>query len=468
MGKMKYHKNFDKYVEAIVSNKNYEGLYVARNDKNNRVKWVAAGSSVVGEKRLEWWKEKCKEYGIPLDKGCYGKVVRMIHPTSKHVCQCCGKELSINYEYPQLPTLKKINKIIDEVIKQTTYTIGEIIDKFASSQELVDEFATIFKQPKGLSKDELRTQVYENHVNADSSYFSPGVMSNCPDRFDGLHSYGLCCRKIKDKGRHDSNMKTYAQDRRAYEEWADGDWNLANHLMGEFNKQPAIVCPKCNSKGKRKMTADHIGPISLGFCHSKHFAPLCRSCNSSKNNRLSKSDVDQLVQLEDACNTVISWHSKHVWDYVKGKVTDDNTAKIASDIMNVCHKNVLYLFYLIYSETGEDFLKAKYLHPDYAYFDHKFKNLDLTDLSKLEIKSTKKVSKNKEKNEYRYIRIAFESLNDLGNKKNRKVKYYVAADSDELNAIVNLIQANNFDEADKAVNEYIVKVADEIIKVHNF
>lgn len=74
MGKMKYHKNFDKYIEAIVSNKNYEGLDVARNDKNNRVKWVAAGSSVVGEKRLEWWKEKCKKYGIPLDKDAMARL----------------------------------------------------------------------------------------------------------------------------------------------------------------------------------------------------------------------------------------------------------------------------------------------------------------------------------------------------------------------------------------------------------
>ena len=467
MGKMKYHKNFDKYVEEIVSNNNYKGLNVERNKKNNRVRWVAAGTSKSGKIRLDWWKEKCKENGIPLEKGCYGKIVRKIHPTGYHTCQCCGTTLSINYEYPQLATLKKINDILGEAIKQTSYTIGGIIDKFVQSQDVIDKFATIFKLPKGLSKADLTTLIYENYVHADSPYFSPGVMSNCPDRFDGLHSYGLCCRKDKDRGRHDTNMKTYAQDRRAYEEWADGDWNLANHLMGEFHKHPFIVCPKCHSKGKRKMTADHVGPISLGFCHSRYFSPLCRSCNSSKNNRLSKCDVEELLRLEASGNTVISWHSKYVWDYVKNRVVDDNTAKTASDIMNKCHKNVLYLFYLISAATGEDFLKDSYLHPEYAYYDHRFKNFDLTDLSKLEIQSSKKYSKNKEKNEKRYLRIAFESLSNLGKKKNRKIKFYFSNGSTELQSIINLIEANRFEDADRAVKEYIVKIADEIIKVHN-
>ncbi|WP_279167754.1 hypothetical protein [Muribaculum intestinale] len=25
--------------------------------------------------------------------------------------------------------------------------------------------------------------------------------------------------------------------------------------------------------------------MSLGFCHNRNFAPMCSSCNSSKNNR---------------------------------------------------------------------------------------------------------------------------------------------------------------------------------------
>ena len=59
-------------------------------------------------------------------------------------------------------------------------------------------------------------------------------------RFNGFHSYALCCRTKFDKGRKRENMLTYGQDRRAYQEWSDGDYNLANRLMGEYKKQIPI------------------------------------------------------------------------------------------------------------------------------------------------------------------------------------------------------------------------------------
>ena len=52
-----------------------------------------------------------------------------------------------------------------------------------------------------------------------SPYVSPGVMSNSPDRFDGFHSDGACCRHESDKGRSKENLSRYTQDRRAYEFW---------------------------------------------------------------------------------------------------------------------------------------------------------------------------------------------------------------------------------------------------------
>lgn len=121
---------------------------------------------------------------------------------------------------------------------------------------------------------------------------------------------------------------------------------------------------------------------------------MCKSCNSSKNNRLYKSDVDALLRLESQNETVVSWHSKYVWDKLKNTVTNDEDAFKLSKIMNACHKNVLYLFYLIYSETGNDFL-MRYLHPEYSMFNHTITRLDLTDLSKLEIKSKPSQSLNR-------------------------------------------------------------------------
>ena len=49
---------------------------------------------------------------------------------------------------------------------------------------------------------------------------------------------------------------------------------------------------------KAGVSADHIGPISLGFCHSPFFAPMTKEENSAKNNRLRYQDVLKLIQLE--------------------------------------------------------------------------------------------------------------------------------------------------------------------------
>lgn len=107
-----WHPNFVEYTERIVNNPAYKGLFYERG-KDGRVKWVVAGKSVNGQKRQAWWGEKCKELGIPIQKGCYAIAARAIHPTKKHVCQCCGKSLSIEYEYPNKNTLTKINELLE-------------------------------------------------------------------------------------------------------------------------------------------------------------------------------------------------------------------------------------------------------------------------------------------------------------------------------------------------------------------
>lgn len=422
--------------------------------------WLGPLDTPKGKARREWWNQQCKIHNIDISqKGCYSKIAYLIHPTKKHVCQCCGKELSLANVYPHLPTLKKLNKIFGTNFKQTDYTINEIVDLFCQTQDSIDAVSSLFKGTKGLDKARLISHI----ESTGDSYLSPGVMSDSPDRFDGYHSYGLCCRKLKDKGRHDANMKLYGQDRRAYEEWADGDWNKANHLMGAFHNAPKMTCPKCNSKTKKAMTADHIGPISLGFCHSIHFAPMCKSCNSSKNNRLYKSDVDALLRLESQNETVVSWHSKYVWDKLKNTVTNDEDAFKLSKIMNACHKNVLYLFYLIYSETGNDFL-MRYLHPEYSMFNHTITRLDLTDLSKLEIKSKPSQSLNRQKTRERYIRIAFEALKKVGEKNNRKVKMVIK--NIEVQNLFFLIQNKQYKLADIEIRKIISSAADKIITLY--
>lgn len=458
MAKVKKHKNYEGYEKMILELPAYNELLQVDSQFGD-FSWYGPLATPKGKARREWWKKKCQEHNIDINqKGCYAQIALAIHPTKKHVCQCCGKELSLEYVYPKVPVIKKINEILGTCFKQTDYTIQEIVNTFCTTQQITDDISKIFKGAVGLDQARLITHI----EGTGSTYLSPGAMSDSPDRFDGFHSYGLCCRKVKDKGRHDANMKLYGQDRRAYEEWADGDWNKANKLMSAFHNAPKMICPKCNSKTKRAMTADHVGPISLGFCHSPHFAPMCRSCNSSQNNRLYKSDVNELLKLESQGESVVSWHSKYVWDKTKNNITNDDDAFTLSKIMNVCHKNVLYLFYLIYSATGKDFL-MRYLHPDYALFNHQIKNLDLSDLSKFRIISKPSNRLNKQKNRERYIRVAFESLTELGQKKNRKVKMIVAENDVEVQSIISQIKQGRDTNADNAIKTLINRIADSII-----
>lgn len=455
---MRFHKKYNDYMEMIINSPEYQEL-LSIDLQFGKFNWLGPLSTPKGKARRAWWNEQCKKYGIDTTKkGCYAKVALLIHPTKKHVCQYCGKELSLEYVYPHMSILKKLNNLFDTNFKQTEYTISEIVLNFCKTQDLIDAVAKLFNGNNGLSQEALLKHIELNGI----SKLSPGAMSNSPDRFDGFHSYGLCCRKNKDKGRHDSNMKLYGQDRRAYEEWADGDWNKANVLMSTLRNAPKMICPKCNSRSKKAMTADHIGPISLGFCHTLQFAPMCKGCNSSKNNRLYKSDIDTLIELETQNNQVVSWHSKYVWDKLKHTIGNDNDAFKLSKIMNACHKNVLYLFYLIYSATGKEFL-MRYLHPEFAMFNHKVTKLDLANLSKSSISTSPTKSKNKQNMRSRYIRVAFDSLESVGQKKNRKIKIIVSKDDPLVHKIITLINENKFEEADMQIRIMINKLSDSVI-----
>lgn len=463
-GEVNVHPNFLQYTEDIVNHPNYQGLYYDR-DKEENVNWVVTGKSPKGLMRRAWWDKMCQKYNIPIQKGCYAKVARLIHPTGVKICQCCGEGRSIFYEYPTKNTVAILNRILgteidkDSDTERVEYTIRQIIDYWCDTLDKARALARAFELPTPNSKEELIESIYTNLVSQESARFSPGVMSNPPDRFDGYHSYCLCCRTRFDTGRHTENMQTYGQDRRAYEEWSDGDYNLANRLMGEFRKQKPMICPICGEI--KKMSADHIGPISLGFCHSKNFAPMCNGCNSSKNNRFTKSDVDRLLQIEASGEPVISWHSKHIWDKIKHEIKDDNDAKFASSVMAKCHQNVLNILSLIYKLTGRAFLMG-YLHPEYSLVDYRFEDVDLEHLENIKIISTPLDSQNKRNNQERYVRIAFESLEEYAQKDNRKNAFWVSDETPELIAIIQDINSGSYDAADKKLKDLISAISDKI------
>ncbi len=396
-----WHKQFSAYTEDIVSHPNYKGLpYTRKEDKS--IKWVVTLKSAEGQKRREWWDKQCEKHGIKIEAGCYAKIAALIHPTKFHVCQICGKSLSVEYIYPNKNSISALKKTLGIEIEPFSLSIFDIVDKYGKTTKGLNSIKIAFKiEDCSANQANLGSYIFENC----STRLSPGVMSNSPDRLDGFHSDGNCCRSVSDKGRHSDNLKRYSQDRRVYENWADGNWKMADRLMAEF--------------AKNGLSADHIGPISLGFCHRAKFQPMSKSENSAKNNRMSLSDVKTLIADEAGGEQVISWHSSYLWDKLKYKVTTDKEAVKLSTLMRNNLHQILLVFSII-SESGyNDFLKQR-LNTEYSFYDYKFVGFDPSTGNYKQVTQKKLTGKNQMNNVERYVRIAFESLESYKEKDNRK------------------------------------------------
>jgi Alw26I/Eco31I/Esp3I family type II restriction endonuclease len=444
----KLHKNFVDYQDFIVNHKNYKTLPNKFNSQGE-ITWV----KVKDEERTVWW-DRLKEEMNLLDRA---SVARQIHPPElkgMKPCQVCGEELSINYLYLNANSFEKIRALVPE-IKEDRFeyeleNLFEIVQKQTSSEP----YKLLAKL---LGKANLKlSDIKGNQKGLKLTFLSPGVMSNAPDRLDGFHTYNACCRGVQDTGRHKSNLARYSQDRRAYENWADGNWRGANRLIGVYAScSQEVECPGCGTVSK--MTADHIGPISLGFCHRMKFKPLCHSCNSSKNNRMTLEDVKKLIKDEENGEQVVSWHTKSVWDKMKFQIKNDNDAINLSVIMRKNLHHILTIFSLIAENNGEAFLKL-YLHPEYAKYDYEFANFDpLT--GEFKAKKFEVDTKNTQSNAERYIRVSFESLKEYATKENRRsISIKNKSTIDDLENMLTYIRKNDYPTA----NQKLKKIIEEI------
>ncbi len=283
---------------------------------------------------------------------------------------------------------------------------------------------------------------------------SPGAMSNAPDRLDGFHSYNLCCRSKHDKGRHKSNLARYGEDRRAYENWAEGDWKAASWLMKEFQKHG--------------ISPDHLGPISLGFKHAPKFRPLSRSANSARNNRMTFNDVKLLIEEEQA-ESVISAHSKYVWDLLKRRVKNDEDALKFSKLMRKNMHCIFSIFSYLVGMGYKNFLIKYFLHPEYAYYSIKFEGFDpKTGCYKKMIK-TKGAKKQYRNNAKRYIRISFESLKQYTLKKNRNLKgRFINSIENNLKEVTQSLENKNEKIALSKLFNIFKMVAENLVKEFDY
>lgn len=406
----KYHDNFIKYQNFIVNHKNYAGLPEAK-DTSGQIKWVTTGKSTLGQARKRWWLQKgqeLKQKGFSLRTHAELSPICLInHPTKEKPCQTCGRLMSLEYVYPTKATLEKINTVFStEFQEEDLLNIYEIIDELGLDDASdVKKFKSIFPHSINVSNiDEIKKYIQEGYVEKFSRKLSPGAMSNCPDRLDGFHSYNKCCRATEDTGRHAGNLIRYGEDRRAYENWCDGDWKAASWLMKIYNRH--------------EVSADHIGPISLGFSHRPKFQPMSQAQNSSKGNRMSYSDFLILLDDEERGENVISWHSQPLWDRLKIHVKNNDATL---EMCKYLRRNMHYILSVLsrLSERGHGAFLESLLNPEYAYYSVKFEGFDPEDGTYQNMVKIKGNKHQYERNAERYKRIAFESLQKYADKKNR-------------------------------------------------
>lgn len=443
------HPNFLEYQEFIVNHENYKTLPNKFNS-DGKITWV----KVKDLDRTKWWDDLKIELQLP-DRS---SVARAIHPpelNGKKPCQICGESLSIYYDYLSSRSFAKLQKFVPEV-ENSQYEL-DLIEIFRILDQIKDkDKMAIFENIL-----DVRNLVESDLSNRTNSFnlknLSPGVMSNAPDRLDGFHSFNACCRKKEDTGRHAVNLARYSQDRRAYANWADGDWKGANRLMGVYSSETRRVpCPSCFKI--LKMTPDHTGPISLGFTHRMKFQPMCINCNSTKNNRMTYSDVQLLLQDELNREHVVSWHSKSIWDSLKLEILDDEKAKLASTLMRRNLHHILTLFSILVDEGFRGYL-SRFLHPEYAMFDFVIENFDPAtgsfDAQRYEVNSL-----NTKKNAMRYLRISFEMLEEYSEKKNRKNSIWKDSHADLILAkLITALGENDYKKADQLIEKFFARLA---------
>ena len=88
-------------------------------------------------------------------------------------------------------------------------------------------------------------------------------------------------------------------------------------------------------------------------------------------------------------------------------------------------------------------------------------------MSKLKIIQSPLDSKNKRNNQERYVRIAFESLKEFGEKKNRKNYFLIDEHSAELDDIISSIDSRNYHLADTKLKKLIEEISNRIVKLEN-
>ena len=446
-----WNEKFIEYMKFIINHPNYKGLPITKKDDGS-YSWIAPAKGKIGIERIEWAKKKMKNLNIlENDKSPYAKLMFQIHPTKEKVCQICGKTMSLYYIYINSNFAKSIKKEFNynADITQSIYDVCDNLLQLKFSETHIKKFLLKAFCINNSLSDSLESILNNCELicrNGNCKKLGPGAMSNFPDRFDGFHTYNRCCRSNEDKGRSKENLRTYGRDRRAYEYWSDGNIHAANLFM--------------NSHFFIGTSADHIGPISLGFVLDPHYLqPMSSGDNSSKRDKLSYEDIELLINIERKTGiSAISWFSSKIWNNIKENYkSKPNLIPVYRYILKQNMANFMFILWTIQQkckQKGNMFLINNLLKNNFECFNYDYSFNANGEI----IKKTLRHKTNSSKNEFdRYIRIAFDSVEEYNNKENRNLKNNLDNDDLEcLNQICTLIN-KNYNE-NKIKNKLIVLI----------
>ncbi len=412
----KRHPHFSEYMKMIVEHPNYRGLPI-ETKSDGTYKWVTTAKSRIGKERIEWCKKKAQKLGIPVQPGVYADVMLAVHPTKRKVCQTCGKEMSLYYHYPNAIFLKSLNGTFGTDFTDCDH-IGDIWDRLiANGTDKADIARFLIKKgglrldPSSAGKDEIIDALEYACRKGSRKCLGPGAMSDFPDRYDGFHSYNRYFRAAEDKGRSRQNLKCYTKDRRAYEYWSDGNIHAANRFMGSGFFDGA--------------SADHIGPVSLGFVHDPaYLRKMPTNDNSAKRDRLQYKDIEEIIKTQNRAGVYpMSWHSRLIWEYIRANYKE-NPKKIAGPYRNALKQNMANFMFILLTVlnscpvNGEEFLTRAFLEPNYACFRYSYSFNEFGEIISAEPRHLTDRNRNETD---RYRRVAIASVYDYNAKNNRRL-----------------------------------------------
>lgn len=473
---------FLQYEEEIASHPAYAGMPDLRHD-DGTIQWEAPSNRSSGkfqfshDKRYKWWESKASEVGISTDENQWiSKVAKLIHPTKQRPCKVCGRIMDIRYCYLSSNFMKRVQKLpfydgniemdelthIEDFVASFTDLYGNAGYAALPTLLICSQVHDIPTLPNDLHSWE--EWIEKEYIPKEPSMLSPGAMSNPPDRLDGFHTYNRCCRPSADKGRSKENLASYSTDRRAFENWSDGNWITANKLMGFINSNPEMKQQYCANYGDgfkhpRPCSADHIGPISLGFCHRPEFQLLCKSCNSAKNNRMYYSDVLHLIETEKKGIQITTWYADPIWQRCKLKVCNKESALRLSRIMRDNRNIALQLLYEL-MEQGQYLFLLSLLNLQFA--DYEYSVLPKTIKIQKQIVN---VNFEKKPSSLRYvsvqkarkIRVAYSALSDYANKDNRNGYTYTNKEIEKIKQQI-LSILSDVDDSFKDINNELITI----------